>query len=101
MTTIALVAGMVPFAIAQGADASFRQPMAIAVIDGLVTPSALSLLVVPVAFTYVAGMERRMGGGSGTKGINKPSSFAAHELASWGHREITYFDYFSSSALSL
>jgi len=67
MTTIALVAGMVPFAIEQGADASFRQPMAIAVIDGPVTPSALSLLVVPVAFTYVAGVEHRMRGWFGHK----------------------------------
>ena len=67
MTTIALVAGMVPFAIEQGADASFRQPMAIAVIDGPVTSTALSL-VAPVAFTYVAGMEPRMRGWFGHKG---------------------------------
>jgi hypothetical protein len=34
--------------------------MAIAVIGGLVTSTALSLLVVPVVFTYVAGFERRL-----------------------------------------
>ena len=58
MTTVAMVAGMLPIALGLGADASFRQPMAIAVIGGLVTSTALSLLVVPVAFTYVAGLER-------------------------------------------
>lgn len=68
MTTIAMVAGMAPIAIGLGADASFRQPMAVAVIGGLVTSTALSLLVVPVAFTYVAGVERRVRGWFGRKG---------------------------------
>lgn len=60
MTTVAMVAGMMPIALGLGADASFRQPMAIAVIGGLITSTALSLLVVPVAFTYVDGLERRL-----------------------------------------
>jgi multidrug efflux pump subunit AcrB len=60
MTTLAMIAGMLPIALGLGADASFRQPMAIAVIGGLLTSTALSLLVVPVAFTYVAGLERRL-----------------------------------------
>lgn len=58
MTTLAMIAGMLPIAMGLGADASFRQPMAIAVIGGLVTSTALSLLVVPVAFTYVDDLER-------------------------------------------
>jgi multidrug efflux pump subunit AcrB len=53
MTTIAMIAGMLPIALGFGGDASFRQPMAIAVIGGLITSTALSLLVVPVTFTYV------------------------------------------------
>ena len=40
-----------------GADPSFRSPMAIAVIGGLITSTFLSLLVVPVVFTYVDDME--------------------------------------------
>jgi multidrug efflux pump subunit AcrB len=60
MTTIAMVAGMMPIALGLGADASFRQPMAVAVIGGLLTSTALSLLVVPVAFSYVDGFERRL-----------------------------------------
>jgi multidrug efflux pump subunit AcrB len=58
MTTVAMVAGMMPIALGWGADASFRQPMAIAVIGGLITSTALSLLVVPVVFTYADGLER-------------------------------------------
>jgi multidrug efflux pump subunit AcrB len=60
MTTVAMIAGMLPIALGFGADASFRQPMAVAVIGGLLTSTALSLLVVPVAFTYVDGFERRL-----------------------------------------
>ena len=58
MTTVAMIAGMLPIALGFGADASFRQPMATAVIGGLLTSTALSLLVVPVVFTYVDGFDR-------------------------------------------
>ncbi|OPB00933.1 RND transporter [Pseudomonas fluorescens] len=58
MTSLAMIAGMLPIALGLGADASFRQPMAIAVIGGLVTSTALSLLVVPVVFSYVDDAER-------------------------------------------
>ncbi|MDM8346637.1 efflux RND transporter permease subunit [Pseudochrobactrum sp. sp1633] len=51
MTTIAMVAGMIPAAIGIGGDAGFRAPMAIAVIGGLITSTALSLIFVPVMFT--------------------------------------------------
>jgi multidrug efflux pump subunit AcrB len=53
MTTIAMGAGMMPIALGLGADPSFRQPMAVAVIGGLITSTFLSLLVIPVVFTYV------------------------------------------------
>ncbi|MCO5100678.1 MAG: efflux RND transporter permease subunit [Burkholderiaceae bacterium] len=53
MTTVAMGAGMTPIAIGWGVDPSFRAPMAIVVIGGLVTSTFLSLLVVPVVFTYV------------------------------------------------
>jgi multidrug efflux pump subunit AcrB len=53
MTTIAMGAGMLPVALGLGADPSFRSPMAIAVIGGLVTSTFLSLLVIPVVFTAV------------------------------------------------
>jgi len=54
MTTIAMGAGMLPIAFGWGsADTSFRSPMAIAVIGGLITSTVLSLLVIPVVFTYL------------------------------------------------
>ncbi|MGZ5620712.1 MAG: efflux RND transporter permease subunit [Methylobacter sp.] len=54
MTTIAMGAGMLPIALGMGgADSSFRSPMAVAVIGGLVTSTLLSLLVIPVAYTYL------------------------------------------------
>jgi Cu/Ag efflux pump CusA len=53
MTSIAMIAGMVPIAAGWGADADFRQPMAVAVIGGLVTSTLLSLVFVPVFFSFV------------------------------------------------
>ena len=53
MTTIAMGAGMMPIALGIGTDPSFRAPMAIVVIGGLITSTFLSLLVIPVLFTYV------------------------------------------------
>jgi multidrug efflux pump subunit AcrB len=62
MTTIAMGAGMMPIALGLGVDPSFRSPMAIVVIGGLITSTFLSLLVIPVVFTYVddlVGLTRR------------------------------------------
>lgn len=58
MTTLAMGAGMLPIAVGLGtADSSFRSPMAMAVIGGLITSTVLSLLVVPAVFTYVDDVE--------------------------------------------
>jgi multidrug efflux pump subunit AcrB len=54
MTTLAMGAGMMPIAVGwSNADASFRSPMAVAVIGGLMTSTVLSLLVIPAVFTVV------------------------------------------------
>ncbi len=54
MTTLAMGAGMLPIAIGLGpGDHSFRPPMAIAVIGGLITSTFLSLLVIPVVYTFM------------------------------------------------
>ena len=67
MTTIAMGAGMMPIALGWGADPSFRAPMAIVVIGGLITSTFLSLLVIPVVFTFVddgvQGLARLFGRG--------------------------------------
>lgn len=59
MTTVAMSAGMLPAALSlvEG-DPSFRQPMATVVIGGLVTSTLLSLLVIPVMYTFVDDVER-------------------------------------------
>jgi multidrug efflux pump subunit AcrB len=60
MTTVAMGAGMMPIAIGLGTDSSFRAPMAIVVIGGLITSTFLSLLVIPVVFTYVDDFVHRV-----------------------------------------
>jgi len=62
MTTLAMGAGMVPLAVGWGAaDSSFRSPMAVAVIGGLITSTVLSLLVIPSVFTVMDDFEHWMG----------------------------------------
>ncbi len=61
MTTIAMGTGMLPLALGWGADPSFRSPMAVAVIGGLITSTLLSLLVVPAVFTFVDDFEHMLG----------------------------------------
>ena len=61
MTTIAMGAGMLPIALGIGVDPSFRAPMAIVVIGGLITSTFLSLLVIPVLFTYVDDLLQGVG----------------------------------------
>ncbi len=53
MTTLAMIFGMLPTAIALGAGAEFRAPMARAVIGGLITSTLLTLVVLPVVYTYL------------------------------------------------
>ncbi|MEP7295369.1 MAG: efflux RND transporter permease subunit [Burkholderiales bacterium] len=53
MTTIAMGAGMMPIALGLGTDPSFRAPMAIVVIGGLITSTFISLLVIPVIFSMI------------------------------------------------
>ncbi|NIJ18000.1 efflux RND transporter permease subunit [Sphingobium vermicomposti] len=58
MTTVAMAAGMLPTALGLGEGAEFRQPMALAVIGGLISSTALSLIFVPVIYEIVDGFER-------------------------------------------
>jgi multidrug efflux pump subunit AcrB len=60
MTTLAMGAGMLPVALGWGGDPSFRAPMAIVVIGGLISSTLLSLLVIPVVITYVDDLGRRL-----------------------------------------
>ncbi|ENX35378.1 hypothetical protein F889_01047 [Acinetobacter colistiniresistens] len=60
MTTLAMGAGMLPIALGIGTDPSFRAPMAIAVIGGLITSTFLSLLVIPVVYTFIDDINRKI-----------------------------------------
>ncbi|MEM9977494.1 MAG: efflux RND transporter permease subunit, partial [Cyanobacteria bacterium P01_D01_bin.2] len=62
MTSISTMAGMVPIALEWGAGGETRSPMAIAVIGGFSTATLLTLVVVPVCFTFIAQLNSRLGG---------------------------------------
>jgi Cu/Ag efflux pump CusA len=49
-----------PVAVGLGSDAAFRQPMALAVIGGLLSSTALSLLLVPVVFSGVDSAKKQV-----------------------------------------
>ncbi len=78
MTTVAMVAGMLPMALGWGGDSSFRQPMAIAVIGGLITSTALSLVVVPVFSMTLSTWQRRL---AALFGHHRQESTAASSIA--------------------
>ena len=61
MTTFAMILGMMPSAMATGEGSEFRAPISIATIGGLVTSTALTLLVVPVAYLLLARLTARLG----------------------------------------
>ncbi|NGM49019.1 efflux RND transporter permease subunit [Caulobacter sp. 602-2] len=58
MTTLAMMAGMLPTALGLGQGSEFRQPMAVAVIGGLITSTILSLVLVPVVYEVIDDFER-------------------------------------------
>jgi multidrug efflux pump subunit AcrB len=60
MTTVAMLAGMLPVAMGLGGAEGFQAPMAIAVIGGLITSTALTLVMVPAVFCWIDDLERYM-----------------------------------------
>ena len=61
MTTVAMVAGMVPVAFSFSGDGSWRAPMGIVVIGGLILSTLLTLVIVPATFSLAIGMEQKIG----------------------------------------
>ncbi|WP_137871286.1 efflux RND transporter permease subunit [Sphingopyxis sp. 2PD] len=61
MTTIAMVAGMVPTAISLSGDGAWRAPMGVVVIGGLILSTVLTLLIVPAGFSLADSIEKRLG----------------------------------------
>ncbi len=64
MTTVAMIAGMLPLAFALGAGAEQRAPMGRAVVGGLITSTILTLFVVPAVYSLLDDLVRRVRGGS-------------------------------------
>ncbi|WP_380873310.1 ABC transporter permease [Sphingomonas sp. DBB INV C78] len=61
MTTVAMVAGMMPVALALTGDGSWRAPMGIVVIGGLILSTLLTLVIVPATFSLAVGFEQKVG----------------------------------------
>ena len=61
MTSVAMIAGMLPVALSLEGDGSFRQPMGIAVIGGITLSTILTLIIVPAAFTLADDLEKWLG----------------------------------------
>ncbi len=59
ITSVVMTAGMLPTMLGIGLDTAFREPMAIAVIGGLICSTAPSLLFMPVIFSDTRGLEAR------------------------------------------
>ena len=58
MTTMAMVAGMIPTALSLEGDSSWRAPMAVVVIGGLLLSTLLTLVLVPATFSLADGFEK-------------------------------------------
>ena len=61
MTTVAMVAGMVPTSLSLSGDSAWRAPMGTVVIGGLILSTLLTLLIVPAGFSLADGVEKRVG----------------------------------------
>jgi multidrug efflux pump subunit AcrB len=89
MTTVAMVAGMVPVAFSLDGDGSFRAPMGVTVIGGLIVSTLLTLLIVPAIFSLAVGAEQRIGpalrrlfltyrpGDENKVGVDRPAPYPA------------------------
>ncbi len=79
MTTVAMIAGMVPTAVSLGGDAGWRAPMGIVVIGGLALSTLLTLLLVPAGFSLADGLEKRVGPWIGRRVLSYDPQEAARD----------------------
>ena len=82
MTTIAMVFGMIPIAIAKGAAAEMNNGLAWVIIGGLISSLLLTLVIVPVVYSIFDGISRRV-----TKNRQK-TDYASQMTAAYEHIEI-------------
>ncbi|MDX1660876.1 MAG: efflux RND transporter permease subunit [Gemmatimonadota bacterium] len=76
MTSVTTILGLLPLAIGIGGGAELRQPLAVAVIGGIVTSTALTLIALPVCYSLVAGW-RGERVGAGVPQADRPAEVAA------------------------
>lgn len=83
MTTIAMVFGMIPIAIAKGAAAEMNNGLAWVIIGGLISSLFLTLVIVPVVYSVFDGIIRRF-----SKNKQK-TDYAAEIVADYEHKELS------------
>ena len=81
MTTIAMVAGMIPLAIASGAGAEINNALAIVIIGGLISSLFLTLIIVPLVYLIFDNISKRFSKGT------KPD-YDRLMIADYEHKEI-------------
>jgi HAE1 family hydrophobic/amphiphilic exporter-1 len=69
MTTATTVLGLLPMALGFGDGAEIRTPMAIAVISGLISSTALTLIVIPSVYAIADDLKRRLVGAGNTSPV--------------------------------
>jgi multidrug efflux pump subunit AcrB len=74
MTTIAMIAGMTPIAMGWAGDPSFRAPMGVAVVGGLIVSTVMSLFIVPAMFTVVDDFQQWLAGVFGPGGAREEAA---------------------------
>lgn len=82
MTTIAMIFGMIPIAIAKGAGAEMNNGLAWVIIGGLTSSLFLTLIIVPVVYSLFDSILRRMGKG-------EPVDYEAEMKADYDHRDLS------------
>ncbi len=91
MTSIAMSAGMLPSALGVGEGGSFRAPMAVAVIGGIMVSTVLSLVVVPSVFLIMDDLSRLLarvfGGLVGKKDEEDPAARSRDVRQAWRRAE--------------
>ncbi len=82
MTTIAMIFGMIPIAIAKGAGAEMNNGLAWVIIGGLTSSLFLTLIIVPVVYSLFDSLLRRMG-------HDEKVDYEAEMVAEYNHRELS------------
>ena len=82
MTTIAMVFGMIPIALAKGGAAEMNNGLAWVIIGGLISSLFLTLIIVPVVYSIFDGLIRRFS-------KKEKTDYAAEMVADYEHRELS------------